>query len=139
MNPRLEYTRRFSKENFNSQSGLTQEQRFVLSCWSYFLITEIQQHNLLQDLIKGLLTCDHTKRLGTLKRGVQDILKHKYYQGIDWNVLLEKKIPAPIPVRVGKDGDSRYFDRYPESPQGQLKPLTAAQQELFRNFQCEKL
>lgn len=28
-----------------------------------------------KDLIKGLLTLDHTKRIGTLKRGVQDILR----------------------------------------------------------------
>eukprot|EP01063_Lacrimia_lanifica_P005218 TRINITY_DN12_c0_g4_i1.p1 TRINITY_DN12_c0_g4~~TRINITY_DN12_c0_g4_i1.p1 ORF type:complete len:334 (+),score=141.00 TRINITY_DN12_c0_g4_i1:115-1116(+) len=92
-----------------------------------------------KDLVKGLLTGDHTKRLGTLKKGVQDIKRHKYYAGVDWDVLLSKKIPAPIPVKVGKDGDSRYFDRYPESPQGQLKPLTAVQQDLFRNFQQEKL
>ncbi|KAJ9462483.1 cAMP-dependent protein kinase catalytic subunit [Diplonema papillatum] len=92
-----------------------------------------------KDLVKGLLTGDHTKRLGTLKRGVQDIKKHKYYAGIDWDVLLAKRIPAPIPVRVAKDGDSRYFDRYPESPQGQFKTLTAGQQDLFAKFQCEKL
>jgi len=92
-----------------------------------------------KDLIKQLLTLDHTKRLGTLKRGVGDIKKHKYYSGIDWDVLLGKKIPAPIPVRVGKDGDTRYFDKYPESPDaGRSKTLTAAQQELFKGFQVEK-
>eukprot|EP01062_Namystynia_karyoxenos_P025032 TRINITY_DN1980_c0_g1_i1.p1 TRINITY_DN1980_c0_g1~~TRINITY_DN1980_c0_g1_i1.p1 ORF type:complete len:360 (+),score=123.74 TRINITY_DN1980_c0_g1_i1:77-1081(+) len=91
-----------------------------------------------KDLIKSLLTLDHTKRLGTLKRGVQDIKKHKYYSGLDWDVLLGKKIPAPIPIRIGKEGDSRYFDRYPESPETQQKTLTTAQQELFKNFQMEK-
>ena len=87
-----------------------------------------------KDLIKGLLTIDHTKRLGTLKRGVQDIKKHKFYAGIDWDVLLWKRIPAPIPVRVSKEGDSRYFDRYPESQEGALKPLAPQQQEVFRTF-----
>lgn len=92
-----------------------------------------------KDLIKGLLTLDHTKRLGTLKRGVQDIKKHKYYSGIDWEVLLQRKIPAPIPVRVAQGGDSRYFDRYPESPPGSTqKAPTEAQQELFKDFQCLK-
>ena len=87
-----------------------------------------------KDLVKGLLTLDHTKRLGTLKRGVQDIKKHKYYAGIDWDVLLMKKIPSPIPIRTSKDGDSRYFDRYPESPDGALKPLPAASQDAFKGF-----
>lgn len=87
-----------------------------------------------KDLIKGLLTLDHTKRLGTLKRGVQDIKKHKYYAGIDWDVLLSRKIPSPIPVRVSKAGDSRYFDRYPESAEGALKALSAQQQDMFKTF-----
>jgi len=87
-----------------------------------------------KDLIKCLLTLDHTKRIGTLKRGVQDIKKHKFFSGIDWDVLLLKRIPAPIPVRVAKDGDSRYFDRYPESTDQVLKPLPPQQQDLFKTF-----
>ena len=31
-------------------------------------------------------------------------------------------------------GDSRYFDRYPESKDDKMQPLTAAQQELFKDF-----
>lgn len=36
----------------------------------------------------GLLTTDHTKRLGTLKRGVTDIKKHKWFYGVDWVCVL---------------------------------------------------
>jgi protein kinase A len=87
-----------------------------------------------KDLIKGLLTTDHTKRLGTLKRGVADIKGHKWYSGVDWDVLMAKKIPAPIPVRVQADGDSRYFERYPESTDDKPVKLTTAQQDLFKGF-----
>jgi protein kinase A len=87
-----------------------------------------------KDLIKGLLTTDHTKRLGTLKRGVQDIRGHKWFAGVDWDMLLSKKIPAPIPVRVQAEGDSRYFDRYPESADDKPVKLTPAQQDLFKGF-----
>jgi|EP00669_Euglena_mutabilis_P007088 protein kinase A len=87
-----------------------------------------------KDLIKGLLTTDHTKRLGTLKRGVTDIKKHKWFYGVDWDMLLARKIPAPIPVKVTAPGDSRYFDRYPESKEDKSQPLTPAQQELFKAF-----
>lgn len=66
-----------------------------------------------KDLIRGLLTLDHTKRLGSLKRGVQDIKRHKYFTGVDWNVVLDKKITPPIPVRLNRDGDTHYFDKYP--------------------------
>eukprot|EP01061_Rhynchopus_euleeides_P011581 TRINITY_DN21139_c0_g1_i1.p1 TRINITY_DN21139_c0_g1~~TRINITY_DN21139_c0_g1_i1.p1 ORF type:complete len:324 (+),score=110.38 TRINITY_DN21139_c0_g1_i1:150-1121(+) len=87
-----------------------------------------------KDLIKKLLINDSQKRLGSDKRGITDIKRHHYFGGIDWDVLLEKNIPAPIPIRVGKEGDSRYYDRYADSPEGQLKALTATQQECFKNF-----
>eukprot|EP00992_Anisonema_acinus_P000085 TRINITY_DN10026_c0_g1_i1.p1 TRINITY_DN10026_c0_g1~~TRINITY_DN10026_c0_g1_i1.p1 ORF type:complete len:334 (+),score=62.82 TRINITY_DN10026_c0_g1_i1:83-1084(+) len=87
-----------------------------------------------KDLIKGLLATDHTKRLGTLKRGVEDIKKHKWFHGVDWDMLLARKIPAPIPVKVTNPGDSRYFDRYPESKDDKSQALTAAQQEVFASF-----
>lgn len=87
-----------------------------------------------KDLIKGLLTIDHTKRLGTLKRGVIDLKKHKWFYGVDWDMLLARKIPAPIPVKVANPGDSRYFDRYPESKEDKAQSLTPAQQELFKIF-----
>jgi protein kinase A len=87
------------------------------------------------DLVKGLLQTDHTKRLGSLKRGVQDIRKHKFYQGVDWEVLLSRKIPAPIPVRVCSAGDSRYFDRYPESVEvPNQAALSTKDQDLFKDF-----
>jgi protein kinase A len=88
-----------------------------------------------KDLIKGLLTTDHTKRLGTLKRGVADIKGHKWFAGVDWDILLQKKIPAPIPVRVQADGDSRYFERYQESTEEKVVKLTPGQQELFKGFE----
>ncbi|ORC92703.1 protein kinase A catalytic subunit [Trypanosoma theileri] len=87
-----------------------------------------------RDLIKNLLALDPTKRLGSLKRGAQDVKRHKFYSGVDWDVVLEKKVPPPIPVRLTKDGDTRYFDRYPESPHHPLQPLTAPQQDVFAGF-----
>ncbi|KAJ9470634.1 Protein kinase DC2 [Diplonema papillatum] len=84
-----------------------------------------------KDIIKQLLIRDPTKRLGSRRLGVQDIKQHKYFYGIDWDVLLSKKIPAPIPVRVGRYG---YFDKYPDSPEGQVKALTTTQQEYFKTF-----
>lgn len=87
-----------------------------------------------KEMIRGLLVLDRTKRLGSLKRGVQDIKRHQYYAGVDWDALLGKKITAPITVRPRRDGDTHYFDKYAESPRHPLRPLTNAQQDVFANF-----
>lgn len=87
-----------------------------------------------RDFIKGLLSLDPTKRLGNLPNGTEDIKNHKYFAEVDWNVVLSKKIPAPIPVRQNKEGDTHYFDKYPDSPLNPLRTLTPAQQDCFANF-----
>ncbi|CBZ25616.1 protein kinase A catalytic subunit [Leishmania mexicana MHOM/GT/2001/U1103] len=87
-----------------------------------------------RDFIKGLLSLDPTKRLGNLPNGAEDIKNHKYFAEVDWNVVLSKKIPAPIPVRQHKEGDTHYFDKYPDSPLNPLRTLTPAQQDCFANF-----
>lgn len=87
-----------------------------------------------KDLIRALLAPDPTKRLGSLSRGSQDVKRHKFYTGLDWDVLLQKKLTPPIPVSLSGEGDTRHFDRYPESPHHPLPPLTAAQQEVFARF-----
>ncbi|KAG8342616.1 protein kinase A catalytic subunit [Trypanosoma vivax] len=86
------------------------------------------------DLIRNLLVLDPTKRLGGMKRGAVDVKRHRFYNGVDWDLLLQKGVTAPILVRLTKEGDTRYFDRYPESPQHPLPPLTEAQQDLFAGF-----
>ena len=87
-----------------------------------------------KDLVKKFLIKESAQRLGGGDRGIAEIKSHAYFGGIDWDVLLEKNVPAPIPIKVGKAGDSRYYDRYADSPEGQLKALTATQQESFRAF-----
>ncbi|CAM38092.1 protein kinase A catalytic subunit [Leishmania braziliensis MHOM/BR/75/M2904] len=87
-----------------------------------------------RDFIKGLLSLDPTKRLGNLPNGAEDIKNHKYFAEVDWNVVLSKKIPAPIPVRQHKEGDTHYFDKYPDSPLNAFRTLTASQQDCFANF-----
>ena len=86
------------------------------------------------DLIRGLLQVDPSKRLGSLRRGVHDIKKHKFYTGVDWDLLGFRKIPSPLPMRLSHPGDPKYFDRYPESDQHPQKSLTAEEQAMFSDF-----
>ena len=53
-----------------------------------------------KDLIKRLLTHDRTKRYGCLKSGAEDIKKHKWYKGMDWDVMYNRGLPLCKSVGV---------------------------------------
>ncbi len=40
-----------------------------------------------RDLIKGFLNPDRSKRLGNVNNGVQDVLTHAWFRGVDWEAL----------------------------------------------------
>ncbi|GMI27709.1 hypothetical protein TrCOL_g7028 [Triparma columacea] len=66
-------------------------------------------------LIKKLLLADLTKRYGCLKAGAEDIKKHKWFSDLNWQHLVEKKLPAPILPNVSGASDTSNFDPYPDS------------------------
>lgn len=68
-----------------------------------------------KNLIKKLLTADLTKRFGCLKNGAEDIRKHKWFAGLDYDALLARKPTAPIIPRVSGKADTSNFDPYPDS------------------------
>ena len=53
-----------------------------------------------KSLVKHLLENDLTKRYGNLKAGVDDIKGHRFFKMMNWNNLLEKKIPVPYTPKV---------------------------------------
>ena len=53
-----------------------------------------------------LLNADLTKRIGCLKNGPADIRKHKWFRGMDWSSLRQKKIPPPILPEVSHPADT---------------------------------
>jgi serine/threonine protein kinase len=87
-----------------------------------------------KDLIKKLLTADRTKRLGALRDGAVDVKRHPWFAGIDWDALVRGEYPPPIPVRVQHQGDTHYFERYPEPADAGAAELDAKLQELFVGF-----
>ena len=50
--------------------------------------------------MKHLLVADLSKRYGNLKNGVNDIKNHRWFSDIDWNLLVQKKIPVPYKPTV---------------------------------------
>ncbi|KAI8925499.1 kinase-like domain-containing protein [Entophlyctis helioformis] len=67
-----------------------------------------------KDLVKRFLTSDLTKRFGNLRGGVQDIKRHKWFAGVDWDKLKNLEIQAPYIPPLKGDGDASNFDTYPE-------------------------
>ena len=49
----------------------------------------------LKSLTKHLLRRDLSKRYGNLVGGIADIKEHRFFSGLDWNSLLQKKTEAP--------------------------------------------
>ena len=47
-------------------------------------------------LIKALCRQEPNERLGYQKGGINDIRKHKWFAGFDWDTFATQKLPAPI-------------------------------------------
>ena len=56
----------------------------------------------MQQTIKALLTKDPTRRLGCMSDGTEGVMKHRFYQGFDWQGLLDKKIDPPYKPNIPK-------------------------------------
>lgn len=87
-----------------------------------------------KDLVKRLLTQDRSKRYGCMKEGVEDIKKHKWYKGVDWDLTLNRGLPPPFVPQVKAADDTSMFDRYPESAEDSTPNLSAKDQALFDGF-----
>ena len=64
----------------------------------------------IKDFMQSLVQTDVTKRFGNLKGGVSDIKTHKWFVGIDWMKIYEKKIKVPngLPKLTGPSDASRF-------------------------------
>ncbi|KAL5475427.1 hypothetical protein EMCRGX_G025243 [Ephydatia muelleri] len=87
-----------------------------------------------KDLIKKLLVRDVTRRLGTLKRGVEDVKEHKWFRGIDWDAVVQLKMQPFILPHVSHPGDTRNFERYPDDGWFGIPPLREQDLIPFKNF-----
>jgi protein kinase X len=65
-----------------------------------------------KDLIKRLLATNVSRRLGVLKGGAEDVKKHSFFEGIDWNEVYNKRLIPPIIPEVEFEGDASNFDNY---------------------------
>jgi len=65
------------------------------------------------DLIKRLLENKPNKRYGVVKGGADNIKKHPWFRGFDWNALYAQTMTPPIIPAISNEFDTSNFDQYP--------------------------
>jgi len=90
-----------------------------------------------QDLIQRLIVRRQANRFGCLARKDMDVRDHYWFNVIDVDKLLRKKIPAPWVPRIRDPLDASHFDSYrhvENEPPSNKPNITEQQQELFAEF-----
>ncbi|XP_066137909.1 cGMP-dependent protein kinase, isozyme 2 forms cD4/T1/T3A/T3B isoform X3 [Euwallacea fornicatus] len=72
-------------------------------------------------LIKKLCRDNPAERLGYQKGGISDIQKHKWFDGFNWEGLVNRTLTPPILPKIRSVTDSSNFDPYPPD-EGGLPP-----------------
>ncbi|NXL83185.1 KGP2 kinase, partial [Alectura lathami] len=66
-----------------------------------------------EDLIRRLCRQNPTERLGNLRNGINDIKKHRWLNGFNWDGLKLRKLTSPLKRELSGPTDHSYFDSYP--------------------------
>ena len=70
-----------------------------------------------KDLIENLLKIDPNERIGNGINGAENIKKHPFFNDIDWDKALNKKIKPPFIPQLEDETDIKYFEKsLAESP-----------------------
>ena len=48
-----------------------------------------------KDLVKKLLTADRSKRFGCLRDGADDVKRHRWFKGVDWGRVYNRRVKPP--------------------------------------------
>ncbi|KND02050.1 AGC/PKC protein kinase [Spizellomyces punctatus DAOM BR117] len=89
-------------------------------------------------LLQKLLTKDPSKRLGGGRGDAEDIKRHPFFKGVDWDAMLQLKLPPPYYPKISSPEDVSNFDEEFTRESPVLTPcnsvLSAADQADFRGF-----
>ena len=70
--------------------------------------------------LRRYMSVDYQQRLGCGRTGMFEVKAHPWFQGLDWGMLLERRIQPPILPEVGRrrltDSRARRFRAYEEAP-----------------------
>ncbi len=96
-----------------------------------------------RELIQLFLRADCQTRLGCtkvscgsindVKGGITEVKAHRWFQGVDWQAVLSRRIPSPWRPNVKNEVDTHYFDKYPEVEEKSLS-ICDEEELLFADF-----
>ncbi|KAL7838206.1 hypothetical protein AOLI_G00266100 [Acnodon oligacanthus] len=96
-------------------------------------------------IIQKLLQKNPEKRLGAGEQDANEVKRHRFFQGVDWEALLAKQVKPPFLPTIKTDADVSNFDEEFTRLKPMLTPpqtpffLTAEQQEIFADFDFSSL
>jgi serine/threonine protein kinase len=85
-----------------------------------------------KSLIKRLLVVDLSKRYGNLKKGVEDVKSHKFFETIEWQKLIRRGFEMPYRPNISSPDDTSNFPSYPDSVT--LSPPIKPSDDPFNNW-----
>lgn len=83
-------------------------------------------------LLESLLRKDPERRLGSGLGGSEEIKRHRWFEEVDWDLLLKKQYSAPFTPRLRSEVDVSYFDRVSSSLFGRSEPFCLGKQEFTK-------
>jgi len=69
-----------------------------------------------------------------LKDGAEDIKRHKWFKGVDWVKVYNRKVKPPFIPGYKSLDDTSNFDKYPDSEETAPAPLSQKDKDLFKEF-----
>lgn len=88
-------------------------------------------------LVQGFLTKEPSKRLGSLKGGEDDIMRHEFFAPIDFEMLRQKEIHAPKVPKIKNPLDASNFDDWShleDKTKKKFPKLKPDQEKIFDGF-----
>merc|ERR1711998_821956 len=84
-----------------------------------------------KNIVLTMLQKSMPKRLGNLKRGMDDVKAHNWFHDVPWDKLRTKRYQAPWTPGISDPMDCSNFDAYEEEDR---IPKYKGSQEVFANF-----
>lgn len=78
-----------------------------------------------ESLIKSLCRQDPAERIGYQRNGINDIRKHRWFQGFDWDGLRAQKIEPPFIPEIRDPFDTTYFEELNEEDPNKIPAETS--------------
>uniref|UniRef100_A0A7N6A8Q7 protein kinase C n=1 Tax=Anabas testudineus TaxID=64144 RepID=A0A7N6A8Q7_ANATE len=91
-------------------------------------------------IMRRLLRRNPERRLGSGEKDAEDVKKQPFFRGMDWEALLQRKVPPPFVPTVADKEDVSNFDQeftaeLPTlTPPRERRTLSRKEQEFFKDF-----